>query len=100
VGKPLGITLFSWIAVKLGVGKMPKHASWMHIVGVGMLGGIGFTMSIFIALLSFSGKELILSEAKFSILTASIISGVIGYFWLGQVEKKTDKIKPVLPKID
>jgi NhaA family Na+:H+ antiporter len=94
LGKPLGITLFSWAAVKLGIGKMPKHATWMHIIGVGMLGGIGFTMSIFIALLSFPGKELILSHAKFSILTASIISGLLGYFWLGQVEKRARKHKP------
>jgi NhaA family Na+:H+ antiporter len=89
IGKPLGITLFSWLAVKLGLGKMPKHASWMHIIGVGMLGGIGFTMSIFIALLSFTGEELILSEAKFSILTASVTSGILGYLWLNQLHKKT-----------
>jgi len=92
IGKPLGITLFSWIAVKLGISKMPKYATWAHIVGVGMLGGIGFTMSIFIALLSFSGKTLILSEAKFSILTASVISGALGYFWLDQVAKRS-KVK-------
>ena len=99
IGKPLGITFFSWASVKLGIGKMPKHASWMHIIGVGMLGGIGFTMSIFIALLSFSGKELILSEAKFSILTASVTSGILGYFWLSQLEKKkTKKLKPGLPE--
>ena len=98
LGKPFGITLFSWMAVKLGIGKMPKHASWMHIIGVGMLGGIGFTMSIFIALLSFAGKELILSEAKFSILTASVISGILGYFWLSQLEKRTTKIKSGLPE--
>jgi NhaA family Na+:H+ antiporter len=91
IGKPVGITLFSWIAVKTGIGKMPKNAGWMHIIGVGMLGGIGFTMSIFIALLSFSGKELILSEAKFSILTASVISGLLGYLWLSRMEKKRSK---------
>lgn len=91
IGKPVGITLFSWIAVKLGISKMPKHATWMHLIGVGMLGGIGFTMSIFIALLSFSGQELILTEAKFSILMASVISGLIGYFWLRDVDKKTRK---------
>jgi NhaA family Na+:H+ antiporter len=88
IGKPLGITLFSWLGVKLGIGKMPKNASWLHIMGVGMLGGIGFTMSIFIALLSFSGKQHILSEAKFSILTASVISGILGYLWLSRLSKK------------
>lgn len=94
IGKPFGITLFSWIAVKLGIAKMPKHASWLHIIGVGMLGGIGFTMSIFIALLSFAGKDLILSEAKFSILTASIIAGIMGYVWLSQVEARGQKRLP------
>lgn len=97
IGKPFGITLFSWMAVKFGIGKMPKHATWMHIIGVGMLGGIGFTMSIFIALLSFSGKALILSEAKFSILTASVISGALGYFWLNQVAKRNKKSNISLP---
>ncbi|MCE7073017.1 Na+/H+ antiporter NhaA [Dyadobacter sp. CY327] len=91
IGKPVGITFFSWIAVKLGIARMPNNASWLHIIGVGMLGGIGFTMSIFIALLSFSGKDLILSEAKFSILTASIISGIFGYIWLSRLDKKTKK---------
>ncbi|MCE6991054.1 Na+/H+ antiporter NhaA [Dyadobacter sp. CY323] len=87
IGKPLGITLFSWLAVKMGIAKMPGNASWMHIIGAGMLGGIGFTMSIFIAVLSFSEKQHVLSEAKFSILTASIISGVLGYLWLSRLEK-------------
>src|SRR5690554_379476 len=55
IGKPVGITLISWIAVKLRICTLPDRASWMHIVGVGLLAGIGFTMSIFIALLSFTG---------------------------------------------
>ncbi|WP_035360390.1 Na+/H+ antiporter NhaA [Dyadobacter alkalitolerans] len=91
IGKPVGITIFSWVAVKLRIARMPNNASWLHIIGVGMLGGIGFTMSIFIALLSFAGKDLILSEAKFSILTASIISGIIGYIWLSSLDKKNKK---------
>jgi NhaA family Na+:H+ antiporter len=93
IGKPLGITIFSWLAVRLGLGKMPKNATWMHIIGVGMLGGIGFTMSIFIALLSFTGEEIILSEAKFSILTASVTSGILGYLWLNQLHKKNGGLK-------
>lgn len=89
VGKPLGITLLSWLTVKLGISSMPSRAGWAHIVGVGMLGGIGFTMSVFIALLSFPGEALILSEAKFSILTGSILSGVLGYAMLSSVSKKS-----------
>ncbi|GGB83493.1 Na+/H+ antiporter NhaA [Dyadobacter sediminis] len=90
-GKTVGVSLFSCIAVKLSVATMPKHATWRHILGVGMLGGIGFTMLIFIALLSSAGQGPILSEAKFSILTASVISGLVGYFWLRKVKSQLDK---------
>ena len=88
VGKPLGIFVFSWLAVKSGVGQIPKKASWKHILGLGMLGGIGFTMSVFIALLSFPGAQLILAEAKFSILAGSLLSGLLGYLWLSSLSKK------------
>lgn len=89
VGKPVGITLFSFLAVKLGIANMPKGANWKHITGVGLLGGIGFTMSVFIALLSFSGENTILSEAKFSILVGSVISGALGYLLLSLIAKKS-----------
>lgn len=89
IGKPLGITLFSWLIVKMGAAKLPGGASWKHIFGVGILGGIGFTMSIFIALLSFPGEDLILSEAKFSILTGSILAGSLGYLFLSKLSGKT-----------
>ena len=88
IGKPLGITLLTWVSVKSGLAAMPTGANWSHIVGVGMLGGIGFTMSVFIALLSFPGENLILSEAKFSILTGSILSGAMGYAFLNMLSKK------------
>ncbi|WP_041736469.1 Na+/H+ antiporter NhaA [Dyadobacter fermentans] len=88
IGKPLGITLLSWLTVKLGISSMPSRAGWAHIIGVGMLGGIGFTMSVFIALLSFPGEHLILSEAKFSILTGSVLSGILGYAALYAVSRR------------
>lgn len=88
VGKPLGITLVSWIAVKLRMCTLPDKASWMHIIGVGLLAGIGFTMSIFIALLSFTGQELLMAEAKFSVLVASLLSGLAGAFMLAMVSRK------------
>ncbi|GAB3541423.1 Na+/H+ antiporter NhaA [Spirosoma fluminis] len=87
IGKPLGISLFSWAAVKLGLGTLPTAARWGHILGVGILGGIGFTMSIFIALLSFPDQEAISSKAKFAVLTASILSGMAGYVILRTVGK-------------
>jgi Na+:H+ antiporter, NhaA family len=88
LGKPIGITALSWIAVKLKISNRPAGAKWKHIVGVGMLGGIGFTMSIFIALLSFADATHILSEAKFSILTGSVFSAMLGSFLLSMATKE------------
>ncbi|MCE7066336.1 Na+/H+ antiporter NhaA [Dyadobacter sp. CY326] len=88
VGKPVGITALSWLSVKLGISAKPDGADWLHIIGVGMLGGIGFTMSVFIALLSFAGHDDILSEAKFSILTGSVLSGLLGCAMLSWVSKQ------------
>ena len=76
IGKPVGIFAFSWLAVFLGIARKPDDVGWAHLLGAGMLAGIGFTMSLFIANLAFSGTELELS--KFGILLASLISGVAG----------------------
>lgn len=76
-GKLIGITLFCWLSVKAGVAKLPSGVSWRLIIGVAMLGGIGFTMSIFITNLALSDPELI-TGAKMSILTASLIAAVLG----------------------
>ncbi|TDG36526.1 Na+/H+ antiporter NhaA [Pedobacter changchengzhani] len=81
VGKTIGVSLFSWIAVKTKFAKLPSKADWKHILGIGMLAGIGFTMSIFISLLSFV-DPLHIAEAKFAILTASVFSGAVGFFFL------------------
>ncbi len=81
VGKPLGIALFSWLLVKSGRGVLPSQSHWGHIIGVGLLGGIGFTMSIFVSLLSFDDTDL-QNSSKISILAASICSGVIGCLFL------------------
>lgn len=86
VGKTIGVTLFSWLAVKLKCAALPTGAGWKHILGLGMLAGIGFTMSIFIALLSFSEATHV-AEAKFAILTASVLSGVVGYVFLRGMQK-------------
>lgn len=87
LGKTAGVTLFSWLAVKLKLGHLPSRAGWKHIIGLGMLAGIGFTMSIFISLLSFS-DELHVTEAKFAILCASVISGLAGFLFLKSIKKK------------
>ena len=90
IGKPLGITLASWLAIKLKIAKKPRLASWKQISGVGILGGIGFTMSIFVSLLSFA-SPLFQLEAKFSILIASIISAAAGFVLLNILSKKQTK---------
>ncbi|MDN3585650.1 Na+/H+ antiporter NhaA [Pedobacter aquatilis] len=80
-GKTIGVTCFSFLAVKLKWASLPTGANWKHIFGLAMLAGIGFTMSIFIALQSFDDAGHI-AEAKFAILTASILSGIIGFIFL------------------
>lgn len=87
LGKPVGVLLFSWISVKLGWGSLPSKSNWKHILGLGMLAGIGFTMSIFVSILSFKdpGYQ---TEAKFCILIASLTAGFAGYQFLTALGKK------------
>lgn len=80
-GKPIGVMLFAWLTVKLRIGSLPDQLSWKHIGGMGILAGIGFTMSIFISLLSFGGS-VYNTEAKFAILIASVVAGVVGFVYL------------------
>lgn len=86
-GKPLGILLFSFLAVSFGLCKLPEDLNWKAILGVGFLGGIGFTMSIFITLLAFENQEFI-NNAKFVILLSSLIAGTIGFLFLKLSLKK------------
>ncbi len=81
LGKQIGITLFSWLAVRLRIASMPDGISIKSIYAVSWLGGIGFTMSLFIAALAFEGHAL-LTVAKLAILTASTVAGVVGYLIL------------------
>ena len=82
IGKPLGITLFAWIATRIGVAALPPNASWRALHGVSWLGGIGFTMSLFIAGLAFPGSPELLDSAKVGILVASILAGLTGWILL------------------
>lgn len=81
-GKPLGITLLSIIAVTIGICKLPLDLNWKHVFGAGILGGIGFTMSIFITNLAFVGNDLLIDSSKISILLASLSAGIVGFIWL------------------
>lgn len=88
LGKLIGIAGFSWVAVKLGVTVLPHGLNFKHIVGVALMGGIGFTMSIFIAELGFASMPEELLMAKTGILLASIIAGFSGFIWLYFSTKK------------
>jgi len=87
IGKPLGIWLLSYIGVGLGLCDLPTDLKWKNIIGAGFLGGIGFTMSIFIALLAFDNADII-NNSKIAIIIASIIAGAIGFIFLKMTLKK------------
>jgi NhaA family Na+:H+ antiporter len=80
LGKPVGIVLFSWLAVRLGIAELPSGVTWKSMVGAGCLAGIGFTMSLFIAALAFEGE--LLAAAKIGTLAASLVSAIVGFVLL------------------
>ena len=82
IGKPVGIFLGIWCGKTLGIARLPAALTWRHIVGIGLLGGIGFTMSLFISTLSFGVGSTLLEIAKQSIILASFCAGLLGYAWL------------------
>lgn len=83
-GKFIGILLFSWLMVKSGLASLPNDASWRHMFGVALLGGIGFTMSLFISGLAFQSSQFV-EQAKYGILIGSIISGIAGSIVLRKI---------------
>ncbi|HEX2091090.1 MAG TPA: Na+/H+ antiporter NhaA [Longimicrobiaceae bacterium] len=87
LGKPIGITLFSWLAVRARLAALPGGISWRALHGVSWLGGIGFTMSLFVTTLAFGSGELV-NEAKVGILTASLLAGVMGWLLLRGIGKE------------
>jgi NhaA family Na+:H+ antiporter len=82
LGKPIGITLLSFVAVSIGICRLPLDLKWRHVFGAGLLGGIGFTMSIFITNLAFAGNAETINASKMAILLASLTAGTIGFVWL------------------
>ncbi|MBN3342688.1 Na+/H+ antiporter NhaA [Pectobacterium brasiliense] len=92
IGKPLGITLFSWLTIRLGFARLPAGVHFSQIVAVSVLCGIGFTMSIFITLLAFSGGDAeLITYAKLGILLASVLAALLGYLALRVVLPTLDK---------
>jgi NhaA family Na+:H+ antiporter len=93
LGKPVGITIFSYLATKAGIASLPEGVRWSHIFGAGLLGGIGFTISLFISGLSFTKPEL-LNYSKMGVLGGSILSAILGIAFLGGIclrDKKRQK---------
>ncbi len=96
LGKPLGIFGASWLAIKTRLGEMPSGASWKMLFSVACLGGIGFTMSIFIDTLAFEGQQTIIDNGKIAVLMASIAASVLGMLLISlahNIEKRTKKAK-------
>jgi Na+:H+ antiporter, NhaA family len=89
IGKPLGILAFAKVAVKAGIARLPEDVSWKQLTAVGILAGIGFTVSIFISSLAFDDPTL-LTEAKASVLGASVLAGVAGYLTLRDSKAKQE----------
>ena len=89
-GKPIGIVVTSLICSKLGIGQLPANSNFIHIIGLGLLAGIGFTMSIFISMLSFD-NQVFIEESKLSVLITSLIAGIIGYVILNLSSRRKSK---------
>lgn len=97
LGKPVGISLFTWLAVKIGIAEMPSRVTWPQLLSATFLAGIGFTMSLFITSSAFEAQELI-STTKISILVASVVAGVLGsallFFSTPRRERTTERDSP------
>ncbi len=91
IGKPSGILAGIWLGNHLGWAERPAGLTWCHILGLGMLASIGFTMSLFIANLSFAGAEDLLETAKLSVIMTSILAGALGFAWLRWACPRSDQ---------
>ena len=88
IGKQIGVFLFSIISIKLKIAQMPNNANWLNFYGVGVLTGIGFTMSLFVGNLAFVENTQYMSGVKIGVLTGSLLSTVFGYVLLLVAPKK------------
>lgn len=90
VGKPVGIFIASYLAVAVGISTLPKGLTWRQVAGLGMLGGIGFTMSIFITNLAFAGQRSLIDESKLTIFLASLTAAILGLVYLYLFSPKSE----------
>ncbi len=99
VGKPLGILLFCWLAVTVGLGSLSDGLQWRHLIGAGFLAGIGFTMSIFVSLLAFSDHELV-QMSQVTVLIASLCSAILGAVWFIVAVESSASNDDASPEVD
>jgi Na+:H+ antiporter, NhaA family len=100
VGKPIGILAGSYLVVRAGWAELPGRTGWNHMVGAGILAGIGFTMSLFIASLGFGEGSELLNSAKIAILVASLIAGGVGMTYLSRAKPLPDRVVTVPDTIE
>lgn len=96
LGKPLGIAGFSALAILFGIARLPEGMSWTKLIGMGLLAGIGFTMSIFISNLAFSSNDDLIQSSKVAVLIASILAAVFGWIILKSGQRSSDFRESVL----
>jgi NhaA family Na+:H+ antiporter len=96
VGKPVGIVLFTFLAVRLGLSNRPYGVTWLQVTGVGLLGGVGFTVALFITELAFE-SEVLINDAKMGILVGSIIAATVGYLFLRVTPSHPDHVAASRP---
>ena len=82
LGKAIGVTLFAWLAVRLGAGILPRGATWRMMTGLALLAGVGFTVSLFITELAFENDAVLTDLAKIGIFIGSAVAGIVGYLLL------------------
>lgn len=91
IGKPIGVTLATFLGLKLKLGQLPRHVTFKHVVGVGLLAGVGFTVSLFIAELAFRSSaeaHLFADEAKIGIFLGSLVAGILGYTYFSIISRR------------
>lgn len=98
MGKPLGVILFCFAFVAIGICRLPADLSWGHLIGAGILGGIGFTISIFITNLAFAGDAANINGSKIATLLASLTSGIIGFLWLRFWSSRHESAEQIVPR--
>jgi NhaA family Na+:H+ antiporter len=96
IGKPLGVSFFSWIAIRSGLAQMPARVEWPQLISATLVAGIGFTMSIFIANSAFNGAE-VLQLAKIAIIFSSVVAGISGFALLAATSHERDRMSEFVP---